>query len=333
MAENKGVLVYGELTDGKLAAITTELLGCGRRLADDLKEDLSCLLASDMLGEASKEVIAFGADKVYEVEDPSLRQYQADSYMQVVEKLVKDTSPRAILIGQTSLGRDLAPRLAFRLGVGLATDCLDLSIDPETKLLLQTRPVYGGNAQAIFFSELMPQVVTIRTKAMSPMERDESRKGEIISIKLEIDMSKVRTATLEVVKEEVAGVKLEDAPVIVSGGRGIGGPEPFQTTLKKLADLLHGAVGATRPPADNGWVPEATHIGLTGKIVAPDIYIAIAMSGASQHIAGCSGSKNIIAINKDPEANIFKEATLGVVGRYEEVVPAFTNKLKELLAS
>ena len=333
MAENKGVLVYGELTDGKLAAITTELLGCGRRLADDLKEDLSCLLASDMLGEASKEVIAFGADKVYEVEDPSLRQYQADSYMQVVEKLVKDTSPRAVLIGQTSVGRDLAPRLAFRLGVGLATDCLDLSIDPETKLLLQTRPAYGGNAQAIFSSELMPQVVTIRTKAMSPMERDESRKGEIISTKLEIDMSKVRTATLEMVKEEVAGVKLEEAPVIVSGGRGVGGPEPFQTTLKELADLLHGGVGATRPPADYGWVSEAMHIGLTGKIVAPDIYIAIAISGASQHIAGCSGSKNIIAINKDPEANVFKEATLGVVGRYEEVVPAFTNKLKELLAS
>jgi electron transfer flavoprotein alpha subunit len=164
------------------------------------------------------------------------------------------------------------------------------------------------------------------------MERDDSRKGEVIPAKIEIDLSKVRTKIVETIKEEVTGIKLEDAPVIVAGGRGLGGPEPFKTTLKELADVLHGAVGATRPPADNGWVPEAMHIGLTGKIVAPDVYIAVAVSGASQHIAGCSGSKNIIAINKDPEANIFKEAKFGVVGKYEEVVPAFTNKLKEILA-
>ncbi len=332
MAENKGILVCGELANGKLASITTELLGCGRKLADDLKEDLSCLLASDAVGGASKEAIAFGADKFYSVEHPTFKEYQADSYMQAVEKLVKEISPRAILIGQTSLGRDLAPRLAFRLGTSLTTDCLDLSIDPATKLLIQKRPVYGGNAQAIFTSELMPQVVTVRTKAMSPLERDDSRKGEVMPTKIDIDTSKVRTKILETVKEEAVGIKLEDAPVIVCGGRGVGGPEPFQTTLKALADLLHGAVGSSRPPADNGWVPEAAHIGLTGKIVAPDIYIAIAVSGASQHTAGCSGSKHIIAINKDPEANIFREAEFGVVGKYEEVVPAFTNKLKELLA-
>jgi electron transfer flavoprotein alpha subunit len=252
--------------------------------------------------------------------------------MQVLEKLIKEVSPRVILMGQTFIGEDLAPRLAFKLGVGLVSNCLDLSIDPETKLPLQTRPVYGGNAQAIFTSKLTPQVVTIRAKAMSPIGRDDSRKGEIAPFKVEIDVLKVRTKVVETVKEEVTGIKLEDAPVIVTGGRGIGGPEPFKTTLKELADVLHGAVGATRPPADNGWVPEALHIGLTGKIVAPDVYIAIAVSGASQHIAGCSGSKNIIAINKDPEANIFREARFGVVGKYEEVVPAFANKLKEILA-
>jgi electron transfer flavoprotein alpha subunit len=332
MAENKGILVCGELVDGKLASITTEMLGCGRKLADDLKEDLSCLLASDAVSGASKEAIAFGADKVYAVEHPALKEYQADSYMQVVEKLVKEILPRAILIGQTSMGRDLAPHLAFRLGTSLTTDCLDLSIDSGTKLLIQTRPVYGGNAQAVFTSELMPQIVTVRTKAMSPLERDDSRKGEVVPTKIDIDTSKVRTKILETVKEEAVGIKLEDAPVIVCGGRGMGGPEPFQTILKELADLLHGTVGSSRPPADNGWVPEALHIGLTGKIVAPDIYIAIAVSGASQHTAGCSGSKHIIAINKDPEANIFREAEFGVVGKYEEVVPAFTNKLKELLA-
>jgi electron transfer flavoprotein alpha subunit len=332
MAEYKGILICGELADGKLASITTELLGCGRRLADDLKENLSLLLVSDAVGAASKEGIAFGADKVYVVEHPALKEYQADSYMQVVGKVVKDISPRVILMGQTSMGRDLAPRLAFRLGTSATTDCLDLRIDPGTKLLMETRPVYGGNAQATFTSESMPQVVTVRTKAMSPLERDDSRKGEIIPTKIDVDTSKVRTKLLETVKEEVVGIKLEDAPVIVCGGRGMGGPEPFQTILKELADLLHGAVGASRPPADNGWVPESFHIGLTGKIVAPDIYIAVAISGASQHTAGCSGSKHIIAINKDPEANIFKEAEFGVVGKYEEVLPAFTGKLKELLA-
>jgi electron transfer flavoprotein alpha subunit len=332
MAEYKGILVCGELVDGKLASITTELLGCGRKLADSLQENLSCLLASDAIGEAFKEAIAFGADKVYTVEHPTLKEYQADSYLQAAEKLVNEILPRTILMGQTFMGRDLAPRLAFRLSTSLATDCLDLSIDPETKALRQTRPVYGGNAQATYTSELMPQMATVRSKAMSPLNRDDSRKGEVIPFKIAIDTSKVRTKILETVKEEAVGIKLEDASAIVSGGRGLGGPEPFKTTLRELADLLHGAVGTSRPPVDNGWVPAAVHIGLTGKIVAPDIYIAIAISGSSQHIAGCSGSKHIIAINKDPEANIFREAEFGVVGKYEEVVPALTNKLKELLA-
>ena len=333
MAENKAVLVCGELIDSKLASITTELLGCGRKLADDLNEDLSCLLIGDKIDESAKEAIAFGADKVYTVEDSSLKQYQADSYIQVVEKLIKDTSPRVVLFGQTSIGRDLAPRLAFKLGVGLSTDCLDITIDSNTKFLMQTRPVYGGNAQATFTSESMPHIVTIRSKAMSPLERDSSRAGEVIPTQISLEATKVRTKVLESVKEELAGIKLEDAPVVVSGGRGIGGPEPFQTILKELADLFHGAVAASRPPADNGWVPEATHVGLTGKIVAPDIYIAVAISGASQHVAGCSGSKHLIAINKDPEANIFKEAEFGVVGKYEEVLPSFIQKLKELLAN
>ncbi len=331
MAEYKGVLVYGELTDGNLSSNTTELLGCGRHLADELKEELSCVLASDAVSVASQEAIAFGADKVYAIEDPLLNEYQADVYIQVADKLARDASPRIILIGQTSMGRDLAPRLAFRLRTGLSTDCIDLAIDPETKQLVQTKPVYGGNAQAIFVCDIMPQIVTIRAKAMSPIERDDSREGEIIHTRVEIDTSQVRTRIVKKIKEEITGIKLEDAPVIVSGGRGIGGPEAFQTTLKELADVLHGAVGASRPPCDNGWAPEALHIGLTGKIVAPDIYIAVAISGASQHMSGCSGSKTILAINKDPEANIFREAKFGVVGRYEEVIPAFTNKLKELL--
>jgi electron transfer flavoprotein alpha subunit len=331
MAENKGVMVYGEMVDGKLSSITSELLGGGRRLADELKEDLICILAGDKLDEAPKKAIAYGADKVYTVENPLLKEYQTDAYVAVMEKAVKDISPRILLFGQTSVGRDMAPRLSFRLGTSLSMDCIELSIDPATKLLQQTRPVYGGNARATFTSELLPQMVTVRQKAMSPLEPNEARKGEIASIKVELDPAKIRTKVLETIKEEVAGVKLEDAQIIVSGGRGIGGPDGFKQ-LEELAKALRAAVGASRPPSDNKWVPESWQIGLTGKIVTPEVYIAVAISGASQHLAGCSGSKNIIAINKDPEANIFKEARFGVVGDWKQVLPTFTQKVRELLA-
>ena len=331
MAENKGVMVYGEMVDGKLSSITSELLGGGRRLADELKEDLICILAGDKLDEAPKKAIAYGADKVYTVENPLLKEYQTDAYVAVMEKAVRDISPRILLFGQTSVGRDMSPRLSFRLGTSLSMDCIELSIDPATKLLQQTRPVYGGNARATFTSELLPQMVTVRQKAMSPLEPNESRKGEIASIKVELDPAKIRTKVLETIKEEVAGVKLEDAQIIVAGGRGIGGPDGFKQ-LEELAKALRAAVGASRPPSDNKWVPESWQIGLTGKIVTPEVYIAIAISGASQHLAGCSGSKNIIAINKDPEANIFKEARFGVVGDWKQVLPTFTQKVRELLA-
>jgi electron transfer flavoprotein alpha subunit len=331
MAEYKGIMVYGELVDGKLSSITTELLGCGRRLADELKEDLICILVGDKLDEAPKKAIAFGADKVYTADDPLLKEYQTDSYVTVMEKAAKDTSPRILLLGQTSVGRDLAPRLAFRLGVSLSMDCIELSIDPGTKLLQQTKPVYGGNARAIFTSEIFPQTATVRQKAMSPLEPNESRKGEIIPIKVELDPAKIRTKVLDTVKEEIVGVKLEDAQAIVTGGRGIGGPDGFKQ-LEELAKVLKGALGASRPPCDNKWVPDTMQIGLTGKIVTPELYIAVAVSGASQHLAGCSGAKNIIAINKDSEANIFKEARFGVVGDWKQVLPAFTEKVKELLA-
>ena len=174
-------------------------------------------------------------------------------------------------------------------------------------------------------------MATVRQKAMAPLEPNESRKGEIIPIKVELDPAKIRTKVLETVKEEVAGIKLEDAQAIVTGGRGIGGPEGFKQ-LEELAKVLKGAVGASRPPCDNKWVPDTMQVGLTGKIVTPELYIAVGVSGASQHLAGCSGAKNIIAINKDPEANIFKEARFGVVGDWKQVLPAFTEKVKELLA-
>jgi len=330
MAEHRGVMIFGEAEEGKLTAITTELLGCGRKLASDLGQELSCLLAGSNVSSLAREVIAFGAEKVYVVDDPLLKDYQTDSYVLVSEKVVRQAMPQILLIGHTSIGRDLAPRLAFRLGTIASTDCVELAIDPDSKWLLQTKPVYGGNAQAIFTGESYPQIATVRAKAMSPLERDDSRQGEVITIEAGLDPQAIRTKVLEKVVEEVEGIKLEDAEAVVCGGRGIGGAEGFRQ-LEELAKILKGAVGASRPPCDNDWVPSSYQIGLTGKIIAPNLYIAVALSGSSQHMTGCSGTKNIVAINKDPEANIFREAKFGVVGDWKELLPAFTNKVKELL--
>jgi electron transfer flavoprotein alpha subunit len=324
-------MVIGECVECAPVAITYELLGVGRRLADSLGEPLSAVLLADKVGDAAKDAIAFGADKVYVIESPLLKDYVTDSYVGAIEKLCQEVKPNILLVGQTPMGRDLAPRLAFRLGTGVTLDCIDLKIDPQTKLMVQTKPVYGGNALAeIVCEKTQPQMATVRPKAMEPLARNDSRKGEVISFDPKIDASKIRAKFVERVKEKVEGVKLEDANVIVCGGRGMGGPDNF-ATLKELANILGGALGASRPPCDNGWVPATLQIGLTGKIVSPTLYIAVAVSGASQHLSGCSGAKNIVAINKDAEANIFKVARYGVVGDYKKVMPPFINKVKELL--
>jgi electron transfer flavoprotein alpha subunit len=331
MAEYKGVMIFCETTEGKLASITTELLGGGRKLADDLGQELSAVLIGSGISSLAQEAIAYGADKVYVVDDPLLKDYQTDAYVLVMEKVAKQVMPQVLLMGQTSIGRDLAPRLAFRLNTAVSLGCLELAIDPQSKLLLQTKPVYGGNAQAVFVSESFPQIATVRPKAMTPLEPDRSRKGEVITIDAALDPSAIRTKVLEKVPEKVEGIKLEEAEVVVSGGRGIGSAEGFKQ-LEELARMLKGALGATRPPCDNGWMPAGAQIGLTGKIVTPDLYIAVALSGSSQHMSGCSGAKTIVAINKDPEANIFREARFGVVGDWKKVLPALTDKLKQLLA-
>ena len=331
MAESKGVLVLCETKEGKLASISTELLGGGRKLAKDLGQELAAVLVGSGVSGLAQEAIAFGADKVYVVDDPMLKDYQADSYVTVLEKVVQQVMPQVLILGQTSIGRDLAPRLAFRLNTAASMGCLELAIDSQSKRLLQTKPVYGGNALAVFVGESFPQIATVRAKAMAPLAPDQSRKGEIITIAAGLDPSAIRTKVVEKVPEKVEGIKLEDAKVVVGGGRGIGSAEGFKQ-LEELARMVRGAVGATRPPCDNGWMPAGAQIGLTGKIVTPDLYIAVALSGSSQHMSGCSGAKTIVAINKDPEANIFREARFGVVGDWKKVLPAFTSKLKELLA-
>lgn len=324
------VLIYGEVAKGKLSLSTTELLGWGRKLADQLGQEVSAVLVGSGITDFAQEAIIFGADKVYVIDDPLLRDYQTDSYVSVMQKVVKQIMPQILLLGQTSTGRDLAPRLAFRLSTSATMDCVELGIDPESKLLLQTKPVYGGNALATFISNSFPQIATVRARTMSPLEPDPSRKGEFLAIEVVLDESAVRTKVLE--KVEAEGTRLEDVDVVITGGRGIGSAEGFKK-LEELAKILKGAVGATRPACDNQWVAAEAQIGITGKIVAPKLYIAVAVSGATQHIGGCSGSRTIVAINKDPDANIFREAHFGVVGDWKIVLPAFTGKVKELLSS
>jgi electron transfer flavoprotein alpha subunit len=333
MDSHKGVLVCGEIAEGKLAPITLELLGVGRQLANELGEDLSTLLMASTAGGLSQEAIAYGADKVYVAEDSILDQYNSDAYTQVAADLCQKVFPSIMLLGHTDIGCDLAPRLNGRLGGGLAMDCMALSVDPATKLLVSTRPVFGGNAHATMVSRSSrPQMATVRVKTMPPAERDDARQGEVIPVEGKIDPSALKVRVVDRIKEEVEGVKLEDAEVVVSGGRGIGSAQDFEM-VRELARVLGGAVGATRVACDEGWTPVTLQVGQSGKVVSPKLYIAVGLSGAMSHIAGCLGSKSIVAINKDNEANIFSVAHFGIVADYKEVLPALTAKLKELLSA
>ena len=329
MADGTGVLIVGDTTDGQLGSTTGELIAAGQIIAADLDENLSVALLGDTLDDAEQQAIAHGAQKVFAVTHPLLAEYQVDLHLSALETLCKETNPRVILIARTNEGRELAPRLAFRLGVGLAQDCLEVSVDSSEKKLLANRPVYGGNAIAVVRCDQTPQIAAIRPKAYEPTETDSSRQGEVVSFPVDLDASMALTQIVETVIEEAEGVKLEDAQIVISGGRGLGGPAPF-AHLEELAKIMGGTVGASRAAVDSGWVPSNYQVGLTGKTITPDLYIMVAISGASQHMAGCSGAKVIVAINKDAEANIFKEARYGVVGDWETVLPALTAAVREL---
>ena len=332
MADATGVLVVGQTSGDILDSTAAELLAAGQSVAGALGEELSIALLGYAVDAAGQQAIAYGADRVYAVTSPLLEEYQADLYLAALDALCRDASPRVVLVARTAEGRELAPRLAFRLGVGLAQDCLEVSVDESSKTLLANRPVYGGNAIAVVSCEHTPQIAAIRPKAYEPTDPDSSRQGQVVSFPVELDASLARTRVVETVKEESEGVKLEEARVVVSGGRGLGGPEPF-AGLEDLAKLLGGAVGASRAAVDSGWVPASYQVGLTGKAITPDLYITVAISGASQHMAGCSGAKCIVAINKDADANIFKEARYGVVGDWQIVIPALTEAVRELVDS
>ncbi len=326
-----GILVLAEVSDGTLSGVAQELLGAGRRVAEAAGEKLAAAVLGSQVGESAKEAIAYGADTVYLIDDPLLASPQADAYVAALERLCRDVQPNIVLLGKTSLGIEVGPRLAFRLETALSSDCTDLRIDPDTKNLFMTRPVFGGNAMLeMVCDERRPQIATVRPKTQAPLARDDARQGEIISRPSGIDASVIRAKFVSRHQKAVEGITLQGAPIVISGGRGLKGPENFRI-LQEAAVLLGAAMGASKAAVDEGWVPPEMQVGLTGVTVTPGLYIAVGISGAAQHIAGMGYSKNIVAINKDPDAAIFQRAHFGVVGDWQKVMAGFTRKCKELL--
>jgi electron transfer flavoprotein alpha subunit len=327
MAE--GVLVIGEIAEGDLVGLTTEMLGAARRIADAQGGLVNLALFGEGAESLAQKGIEHGADLVYTEDSPAFTEYLTDTWVQAAQTAVDFADPAVILMGQTLAGRDLAPRLAFRLNTAVVMDVIEFEIDGTA--IKWTRPCFGGNARAVVTVQTTPAIATVRAKSQDPLEPDTSRTGDTIPLGVELDQGQVKEKLIGKEKVEAEGIRLEDADIIVSGGRGLGGPEGFQV-VEELAHVLGGAVGASRAACDLGWYPPSQQVGLTGKTVSPDVYIAIAISGASQHMAGMAGSKNIITINKDPESNMVKASRYAMVADYKQAVPALINEIKKLKA-
>jgi len=331
IADYSGVWVFAEQRWGRIASVVYELLGEGRKLADALETRLSAVLLGKNIKERALDLIAHGADEIHLVESKFLESYLDDAYSRVIVDIVREHKPSILLMGATAIGRSLAPKVAAMLETGLTADCTALEIDAEKKLLLQTRPAFGGNIMAtIICPNRRPQIATVRPRVMKRAPRNEKKRGEIIEKKMKSEDLSSRTRVLDFVEDLTEKVKLEEADIIVSGGRGLGGPENFKL-VEELADVLGAAVGASRATVDAGWIPYSHQVGQTGKTVCPKLYIACGISGAIQHLAGMQTSDVIVAVNKDPEAPIFQVATYGIVGDLFEVIPALTARFKEML--
>ncbi len=323
----KDVWVFIECFDGVPKRVGFELLGEGRKLAAALGQKLCAVVIGDNVDEAISQSALYGADKVYVVQGPEYRFYTADAYGKAMLALCEKYMPSTILVGATVNGRDLGSKLAVSLRTGLTADCTGLFVDGEN--VVWERPAFGGNLYAqIICGESRPQMGTVRAGNFKRPAPDPDNKPEIIREELHASDDEIRTKVLDFVKAvESDGIKLEDAEIVVSGGRGMKKAENFKL-LQELADVLGGAVGASRAAVDSGWVPQSRQVGQTGKTIAPTIYIACGISGAVQHLAGMSKSKIIVAINKDKTAPIFEVAHYGIVGDLFEVVPALTKELK-----
>ncbi|MBI5183125.1 MAG: electron transfer flavoprotein subunit alpha/FixB family protein [Nitrospinae bacterium] len=326
----KGVWVIAEQRDGSIRRVTLEAVSTGKRLADKLDEEMGVIILGSGIEGLADEMFHYGADKVYLIDDPSLKEYTPDGYVTPLFTLINENQPSIVLMGATSEGKDLTPRLSARLKTGLATDCIGLDIDDQARLEA-IRPVYGAKAiTKVIWPESRPQITTIRPNVMEIRSPELGQKGDVIKIKTTINPSDIRTTIKEVIKGASHRVDLTEARIIVSGGRGMKGAENFKI-LEELADVVGGAVGASRAAVDAGWKDHQLQIGQTGKTVGPDLYIACGISGAIQHLAGMSSSKYIVAINKDPEANIFKVADYGLVGDLFGIVPILTEEFKKII--
>jgi len=308
------------------------LLGKGRELADKLNTKLSCVLLGYNIKNQAEQLIYRGADNVYVVDSKDLENYLDEPYTNILVKLIKKYKPDIFLSGATAIGRSLVSRVAVKIHTGLTADCTGLDIDPKEKILLQTRPAFGGNIMATIVTKRhRPQMATVRHKVMKELPMDAKRKGKVfIEDGFEEDDFLSRTKIQDVVEEITSTVNLSEADIIVSGGRGMKGPENF-VLLEELAKTIGAAVGASRAAVDSGWIPYSHQVGQTGKTVCPKIYIACGISGQIQHLVGMQSSKIIIAINQDENAPIFNIANYGIVGDLFQIIPLLTKKLKENL--
>ncbi len=324
----RGIWVWVEQEGGRAHPVSWELLGQARKMAQVLDVPVSAIVMGSGVEVLAGQAIARGADFVYLADDPTLGAFRLEPYAALLVKLVQEGRPEILLLGATTRGRDLSAAAAAELGTGLAADCTGLEIEPGTRQLRATRPAFGGNVLSIVtVPQKRPQIASARPRVFELPSPDPTRSGQVIRVPAALPEEAIPTHVLEVVREE-GGVNLTEAKVIVSGGRGVGSAEGFRP-LQELADLLGGAVGASRSAVDQGWISYPHQVGQTGVTVRPDLYIACGISGAIQHVAGMRTSRYIVAINKDPEAPIFRIADYGIVGDLKVVVPALTRALRE----
>jgi electron transfer flavoprotein alpha subunit len=324
-----GIWVFAEYRMGKVASVSFELLGIGRKLADQRGVSLSAVIFGQGLDEAAADLIASGADTVYVVDDPRLEQYREDVYGNVLEMLVHEHKPEVVLAGATAIGRSFIPLVANNLGAGLTADCTQLEIRESDGMLLQTRPAFGGNIMAtIECPHSRPQMATVRPKVMVPLEPDPARQGEVIKIVPPDSVLSSKVEVLETVLSTQDNVNIQEVDILVAGGRGLDSEKGFDL-IRELAEELGAAVAASRAAVDSGWIPYPHQVGQTGKTVCPKLYIACGISGAIQHAVGMQSSETIIAINRDENAPIFDYATYSLVGDLFEIVPLLTQKIKE----
>ncbi len=332
-SEYSGVWVFAEQHEGELKPTGPQLLGKGRELADELNEELCAVVLGDEVEHLADELGTYGAEKVFVVEHEALENYSTEAYTTALTTLISRHKPEIFIYGATHLGRDLAPSVAGHMGLGLTADCTGLSIEEveANKVLLQTRPAFGGNVMAdIICPNTRPQMATVRPHVMKPMEPEPEKKPEIVKEDVKIDESSIRTEVLEVMEPEEEGkISVEEADIVVSGGRGVGEEENFEL-LEKLARVLGGTVGCSRPIVEEDIMPKSHQVGQSGKTISPNLYMVCGVSGAIQHKVGIRGSKTIIAVNNDPDAPIFDMADFGIVGDLHEIVPLLTEKLKEM---